>query len=330
MTTEFILVKHSLLYLYRKVPLYYLTKHGNYALYKPAGITLREMRIKENLVPNRLFIKQKSRIDAIQEVQKGLNEELRNSIKLNKLSRVKNILQNTLAVTLDEPISGSLEGIKSTVNIIVNEYTTNFQVIRSLLDLSVRDYTTVLHSVNVMALTLSFASYVNYESTHRKILGLCALLHDVGKAKINAELLKAPRKLNDQEFKEVQLHTIKGYKILSKCRFHNDNIELTALQHHEKIDGSGYPYGRTNIREFAQIVSLIDCYEALVNDDRLYRKAVRPLEALEIIKSEIVDEGQFSRELFKNFAYSLLQFYDIPSKKHPTFTSNDPTNHLLQ
>ena len=76
------------------------------------------------------------------------------------------------------------------------------------------------------------------------------------------------------------------------------------------LDGSGYPLNASNIIEFAQIVSIIDCYEALTNDDRLYRKSMAPIKALELIQSEIVNTGKFSKELFKNFAHLLLLFYN--------------------
>ena len=85
---------------------------------------------------------------------------------------------------------------------------------------------------------------------------------------------------------------------------------MTALQHHEKLDGSGYPLNSRNITEFAQIVSIIDCYEALTNDDRVYRESMTPLNALEVIRSEIVETGKFSKELFKNFSHLLLLFYN--------------------
>jgi hypothetical protein len=75
MRNEFIFVKNSLLYFYRKVPLYYYADNGKCVLYKPAGITLKEMRIKEKLLPKKLYIKQKSKVDAIKEVQQGYNDE---------------------------------------------------------------------------------------------------------------------------------------------------------------------------------------------------------------------------------------------------------------
>ena len=309
MNTEFILVKNSLLNLYRKIPFNYQVVNEDFALYKPAGVTLSEMRIRERMHPKKLYIKRQNKIEAIQEVQNEYNKELKKCIQENNLEKVREIVQNIFKVTIEEPTSGSLEGVSKTVNILVGEVTKNRDIIKLLLDLTTTDYTTIRHSVNVMALALGYASYVNYDRYSKKILGLSALLHDVGKVRIKVELLRAARKLTDEEFKEVQKHPTKGYHILESCKFRNCEIKITALEHHEKLDGSGYPERKTNISEFAQIVSIIDCYEALTNDERVYRKAINPLSALEIIKTEIVDAGKFSKEIFKNFAYSLLQIY---------------------
>jgi putative nucleotidyltransferase with HDIG domain len=312
MNTDFVLVKNSLLNLYRKIPFYYQVVNDDFALYKPAGITLSEMRIREQLHPKQLYIKRRNKIEAIQEVQNEFNKELKKCVQQKDLTKVRGIVQDIVKVTLEEPTSGSLEGISKTVNILVGEVTKNKDIIKLLLDITTRDYTTTRHSVNVMALALGYASYVNYDWYNKKILGLAALLHDVGKVRISGELLKAARKLTDEEFKEIQKHPIKGYQILNTCKFPNNEIKITALEHHEKLDGSGYPRRKTNISEFAQVVSIIDCYEALTNDERVYRKATNPLGALEIIKTDIVDAGKFSKEIFKNFAYSLLQVYRQP------------------
>ena len=310
MNTDFTLIKSSHFFAYKKFPLYYQAVNGDFVLYKPAGITLRDMRIREQLHPKKLYIRKKYKIKAVREIQKVYNSQLKQSIHQNDLMGVRNIVQNVVKVTLEEPVSGSIEGIKETVGILVTDYAKDFNVIKSLLELTAKDYTMVLHSVNVMALALGYASYVNFDQGRKRILGLAALLHDVGKIRIETELLQAPRQLTDAEFKEVQQHTIKGYNILDNCNFADIEIKMTALQHHEKIDGSGYPLHAKNIKEFAQIVSIIDCYEALTNDDRLYRKSLTPLRALEVIQSEIVDTGKFSKELFKNFAYLLLRIYN--------------------
>jgi HD-GYP domain-containing protein (c-di-GMP phosphodiesterase class II) len=77
------------------------------------------------------------------------------------------------------------------------------------------------------------------------------------------------------------------------------------LQHHEKIDGNGYPRGINHISKTAQIVGLVDCYEALTSDDRPYRNAMDPFRALIIIKDEVL-AGKFNRRIFEKFCYSLL------------------------
>ena len=310
MDTEFILIKDSNFNTYKKFPLYYQTANGDFLLYKPAGVPVKEVRFRDRLLPKDLYIKKKNKIEAVQEIQKVYNQQLTQAIRQNNPETVRSIVQNIVKVTLQEPVSGSIEGIKNTVNILVDEYTKDFKIIKSLLDLTATDYTTVLHSVNVMALALGYAAYANFDLVKKKHLGLAALLHDIGKVHIKAELLQAPRLLTDKEFHEVQLHTIKGFNIIDDCKFSNPEIKLTALQHHEKLDGSGYPLQTRNITEFAQIISIIDCYEALTNDDRLYRKSLMPIGALEIIQSEIVDAGKFSKELFKNFAHLLLMFYN--------------------
>ena len=309
MDTDFIQIKSSNLNLYRKVPFYYENRRGDFALYKPIGVILSEMRIRERMHPKKLYIKRTSKIEAIQEVQSEYNREIKKCLRENDILKVRNIVQSIVQVTLDEPVTGTLEGVSSTVNILAGEVSRNRDIVKILFDLTSKDYTTTKHSVNVMALALGYANYVNFDKHKKKVLGIAALLHDVGKARVDTEILKSPRKLTEEEFHEIKKHTTKGFNILGTCKFSNDEIKTTALEHHEKLDGSGYPNQKTDISEFAQIVAIIDCYEALTNDERVYRKAAEPLSALKIIRTEIVDAGKFSRNIFKNFARSLLQVY---------------------
>jgi len=310
METDYIQVKSSNLDLYRKVPFYFENNQGEFSLYKPVGVTLSEMRIRERMHPKVLYIKRKNKIEAIQEVQSGYNQEIKKCIAENDLEKVRGVVQTIVQTSLEEPVTGSLEGVSKTVNILVGEVTRNKDIVRVLFDMTSKDYTTTRHSVNVMALALGYANQVNFSKQRAKVLGTAALLHDVGKTRIKTDILKLPRKLTDDEFHEVKKHTTKGFNILGTCKFRNSEIKTTALEHHEKLDGSGYPDQKTNISEFAQIVAIIDCYEALTNDERVYRKAADPLGALKTIQTEIVDAGKFSRNIFKDFAYSLLKVYN--------------------
>lgn len=274
-------------------------------LYKPVGLKLSEMRINEELYPEKLYLKRIDKLRGIREVQKEFNQQLKTDIQSNNAISLKNTLVSIVQETFSEPRSGSIEGILETVDILVSDFASQTEVIKNLFRVSNKDYTTVLHSINVMALSIGYAQNENFSKTEKRILGLCALLHDVGKTKISSEILRAPRKLNEREFKEMKAHTFYGYKILSKCKIFNDEIKLTALQHHEKLDGSGYPNKDANISRMAQIIGIIDCYEALTNDDRPYRDSMAPLKALTLLKDDVV-AGKYNRRVFEKFAYSLL------------------------
>jgi HD-GYP domain-containing protein (c-di-GMP phosphodiesterase class II) len=103
----------------------------------------------------------------------------------------------------------------------------------------------------------------------------------------------------------MKSHTTVGYNILRKCKFTDKDISFSALEHHEKLDGSGYPSNKTRINQTAQIIGIIDCYEALTNDDRPYRKSMEAFSTLNQIIGEDVKSGKFSKDIYSAFVRSL-------------------------
>jgi len=302
--SEYIPARESQFNFYREIPLY--TKADkSFVLYKPAGMTLGDMRLNEARHPNKLYIQQKDKLKGLQEAQKAFNKLLTTNIQSGRPEQIKETLVTMMEETLDEPRSGGLEGVSETIDILVSDYSRETQVVESLWKVSSQDYTTVLHSINVMAFALGFAAHTDFDLQEMRIFGLAALLHDVGKTKIDPEILQAARKLSDREFEEMQKHTIIGFNILDKCQFSDRRIKFVALNHHEKIDGTGYPNANNNLPEFAQIIGIIDCYEALTNDDRPYRRAMDPLKALKVIKEDVL-ASKFDSQKFEQFAYSLI------------------------
>lgn len=300
----FIPARPSRLPYYRRTPLYRDNGDGHFVLYKPAGQTLAQVRVDNGRVPAQLYISQKDKIDGIQEMQRTFNRQLKYDVKSNNPARVKQTIVSIMTETLSEPRSGSLEGVAQTVDILVSGYAKESSVIKNLLFVSDKDYTTVLHSINVMALALVYAAYIGCSLAKKRVIGLCALLHDVGKTRINTELLTAPRRLTEAEFEEIKRHPVLGYEILNRCRFNNPEIKRAALEHHEKRDGSGYPHGLRDIPELSQLIAFVDCYEALTNNDRPYRSAMDPAKALFLIKEDVL-AGKFSKALFADFTRSL-------------------------
>lgn len=301
---QYIQVRGSQINYYREVPLYYKTARESYALYKPSGNLISELRIRQKKHP-RLFIRQEDRVRAIQELQKGFNKHIAKNISSGNVIEVKSTLCSLVEETLSEPRSGTLKALPETVDLLVSGYSKQPDVIRTFATISLKDYTTVLHSVNVMALTIGFCFHQKLSLKETRKLGLSALLHDVGKTKVPSEILKAPRKLTNEEFDIMKSHPRIGNQIIRKKNKISYEIALGALEHHEKLDGSGYPNGISNLSFVGQLLGIIDCYEALTNEDRPYRRARHPLDTLKLLKDD-VEAGKFSRKLFEKFCYSLI------------------------
>jgi putative nucleotidyltransferase with HDIG domain len=304
MQTNYIKARKSNLFVYYTVPLYYTANGERYGIYKPSGMNLKEMRVKENLIPRELFLKKTDKAKGMREVQQAFNKQLQNDIKSNNLKNVKTTVVKLVDEMFSDPSSGVLEGLSNTVSIIVGEYIKDPEVLKSFWCISGKDYTTAMHSVNVMALAIRYAISRKYNKTKTKLLGLCALLHDIGKTKTDEEILTAPRKLSDEDFTKIKSHPVQGYNLLKRCKFPNPEVKLTALQHHEKLDGSGYPSGLTQISEFSQIISILDCFEALTNDERPYRDSMIPYKALDLIQKDVMD-GKLAKDIYAKFIYSL-------------------------
>jgi putative nucleotidyltransferase with HDIG domain len=303
MDSDYILARPSLLDFYKEVPLY-IKEGDDYIFYKPEGQTIGEIRLHQNRHPQQLYLLKKDKIKGLQETQKGFNSKIKKQVKSGNIGHVKETLMTIMKETLSEPCTGSLEGLSDTVDILVDAYVGQVDVIKNLLNVSTKDYSTTLHSINVMAISIGFAAHNGFDKYDTKIIGLAALLHDVGKTKIKSKILQAPQKLTRNEFNEIRRHTLFGFNILDKCYFSDNRVKLTALGHHERLDGKGYPNYKTNLPSFTKILGIIDCYEALINDDRPYRNSIKPMEALTIIKKE-VHNGKFDNQLFEQLVCSL-------------------------
>ncbi len=304
MSEEMIRARRSQMGRY-KIPLYIKTAGKEFVLYKPEGILLQNMRVESGKFPSQLFLRADDKIQGIKELQESFNRELKQHIKANDMEKIKKALVGIVAETLTEPRSGSLEGVAETVDILAAEFAGQPGVLKTLVNVYYTDYTTALHSVNVMALTLGFCLHSKYVLDESKTFGLAALLHDVGKTKIDKQILTASRKLTDEEFAQMRSHPKIGYEILKECDFAQDAIFQGTLEHHEKLDGSGYPRGISDVSPAGQIIGIVDCYEAITNDDRPYRSAMDPLKALALMKRE-VEAKRFDKALFEGFAHSLV------------------------
>ena len=146
------------------------------------------------------------------------------------------------------------------------------------------------------------------------LFATAACLHDVGKIRVPSSILNKPGSLTDTEFDIVKTHTVEGEKIIDQMIKQTGeaeflhNAKLVAVYHHERWDGTGYPYGLKgeNIPLPGRIMAVIDAYDAMVSD-RPYRKAMSHEDAVKNIRNEsashfdpmIIDAFDEAHNLFK-------------------------------
>lgn len=117
-------------------------------------------------------------------------------------------------------------------------------------------------------------------------IAMAALLHDIGNVKVDEAILRKPTRLTNEEVHEMRQHTIYGFRMLENVTGLNQGVWLSALQHHERIDGSGYPMKvkGEKIHPYAKIVMIADVYHAMTSN-RYHRKAESPYLVLEELYS---------------------------------------------
>ena len=210
--------------------------------------------------------------------------------------------------TLLEPRSGGLEGLSETVDILIGDYAKESNVVKNLIDLSGTDYSSTIHSINVMALSLRYAFSTSMSAKETKTLGLSALLHDTGKSKLPPSILQAPRRLTDEEFRLMQTHCTEGYDIITNCSFNDHRIALVALEHHSGT-AQGVSRRQKNCDTLSEIVAIIDCYRQL-RQTASYRNAMIPWRLS--IFSRRRENGKYRRKFFRSLR---LQPHQGPDKK---------------
>ena len=164
------------------------------------------------------------------------------------------------------------------------------------------------HSVRVMQYAIHLAVYLHFDSKTKKAIAASAFFHDIGKIGIPSNLLLKKETLTLSEYQMMKRHPEIGGKILQHFPEYDDAVK-GVLYHHERFDGSGYPYGleRGEIPIEAQIIGLCDAYDALTSR-RPYRKPLSVESAMEILRQQ-TEYGKWNPFLFSAFE-NIIPFHE--------------------
>jgi HD-GYP domain-containing protein (c-di-GMP phosphodiesterase class II) len=196
-------------------------------------------------------------------------------------------------------------------SIIYNLVSSSF-LMEQLTALHQMDFFLFQHSlkVAVSAAVIGLAQEFDYEQLRELIIG--ALCFDIGMTRLPEQLVRKTKSLTEAERDQLEYHTIYGYQILSSHKDIPKSAALCALQHHERYDGTGYPYRakQTDIHPYAQIVALCDVFNALISP-RHYRNAYTLSEAVEFLYA--AGNKYFDVSLIKHFLKHIC-VYPVESK----------------
>lgn len=158
-------------------------------------------------------------------------------------------------------------------------------LVSEMYDVLYHDYATFTHSTNVACYISLLAKELGYSGDELQQIVVGALLHDMGKLEIPDSILAKPGKLDEFEFRQVQLHPNLGLRRLvqEQSRLNFGQL-MIVYQHHEKLNGTGYPVGLPSeeIHPWAKICTVVDIFEALTSQ-RPYRKPMTHATALAML-----------------------------------------------
>lgn len=195
---------------------------------------------------------------------------------------------------------GNVQEIQPLVGGFIDIVLRDHNAVESLMQITAHDYYTHTHSINVSIYTISLGAFMGINGDELKILGTAAVLHDIGKSKVDYDIINKNGRLDDMEFEEIKRHPAEGHAIALRLGIEDQRILTGIRHHHERIEGGGYPDNLKGARisKFARIIGVCDVFDAL-STKRSYKAPMSSFEALKLMKQEF--QGHLDMDIVNSF-----------------------------
>lgn len=224
--------------------------------------------------------------------------------------QVRRSLTSTLNNSIKELSSGKtidMRPLKKSVNLLLDNIISQHDALIQLEEIRTYDDYVFLHSINVAVFAIMTGQTLGYTESQLSELGLGALLHDIGMISIDPAVLYKAGPLTPQENDQIRAHAQIGFNMLRTYRDVSTKSMHIAFQHHERMDGQGYPRGLQGgqILDYARIVSIVDTFDALISD-RPHRTGRTTTDALTVIRK--LAGACFDPEIIEAFAANVALY----------------------
>ncbi|MGH8371075.1 MAG: HD-GYP domain-containing protein, partial [Gammaproteobacteria bacterium] len=186
--------------------------------------------------------------------------------EIRVITKTLAVAHMTITRTMDDLRMGKsidTQESKAVVQNLVKHVSSNPSSMLWLTNLHQKHEHTAQHCLNVSILAIAFGRHLNLSDEELNLLGLGAVLHDVGKMRIPKEILDKPEKLTDEEYKKIKTHAADGHTVLKLARNIPEQALAIVRSHHERIDGKGYPDGLQGeaVPKLTRIAAIADAYD---------------------------------------------------------------------
>lgn len=203
--------------------------------------------------------------------------------------------------------------------------------------LQLEDDVTCRHSIAVAMVGVLIGQWLRLPEEEIGLIAASGLLHDVGKLRVPAEILNKPGRLTHEEFAEMKRHTIYGYEMLRGEAGVEEDVARVALRHHERLDGSGYPYGLKGeeIDQPSRIIAVADVFHAMLSK-RVYKNELPFYQVIKEIAHSAFSQfdagvvAVFARKMMETMIGSQVILSDGQVATVISVHPHDPANPLVR
>jgi putative nucleotidyltransferase with HDIG domain len=268
---------------------------------------------------------------AAQEQIEKLRTDDRSKVTLS--NSVRERVSQGIQYIYNSPDSGELSQTTTSIaDDLMSAINSNNAIAIDISALKTSDEYTFKHSVDVATIAMIIAKQQKLPANDIRDIGVCGLLHDIGKTKVPLSILNKPEKLTEEEFAIMKQHSVYGYHMINDNPAFSQAICLGVLQHHEKTNGKGYPMGvdDANLSEYARILAVADIYDALVTE-RPYKAAFSQRDAVEMIMSltDELDMHAMKSFLGSTILYPVDSLVELSNGETARVVKNNP-DYLLR
>jgi putative nucleotidyltransferase with HDIG domain len=216
-----------------------------------------------------------------------------------KLHTKGKYLQKTMLESIGKNLPIDIAIPEAFTNNLVSSIDRNPNALMCMTKIREKDTYLLEHSLNVAILLANFSTHIGLDEEQIQELALSGFLHDIGKIRIPDEILHKPGRLTEQEMTTMKDHVYYGTKVLVEMGI-PDLIVKTIGQHHERLDGYGYPEGLRGdeITQFGRMIAIVDTYDA-ITADRCYKAGMSSKKALQILLQDAPEK--YDEELVTQF-----------------------------